>query len=245
MLPVETRLHLQLKVAGERVGFNDVAVWARQAAGALGQELIRAAVWQMQVRHLESVRRGESEVTCPRCGVVHSVHGVLRRGTRPRKVRTSSGVVCFALIQLTCRDCTATWSPYPALLGLEPRARVSEELVRHLFEGVVQLSYAKTVKLADGWLGSSISARSLHRGVQERASKLEFTEAPAWRRSSPTDRSSRRERRSGVKSTVYRSSSRTAVPRVAAQAFRSGSSGSGLDVPAGTRRLTTPRSPRS
>lgn len=178
MLPVETRLHLQLKVAGERVGFNDVAVWARQAAGVLGQELIRAALWQMQVRHLESVRSGESDVTCPRCGVVHSAHGVLRRGTRPRKVRTSSGVVCFPLIQLTCRDCRATWSPYPALLGLEPRARVSEELVRHLFEGVVQLSYAKTVKLAAGWLGSSILARSLHRGVQERACKLEFTEAP-------------------------------------------------------------------
>lgn len=178
MLPVETKLHLHLKVAGEQVGFNDVAAWARETAGALGQELIRAALWQMQLRHLESVRSGSSEVTCLRCGVVHTGLGVLRRGTRPRKVRTSSGVVCFQLMQLTCRDCGATWSPYPALLGLQPRARVSEELLRHLFEGVVQLSYAKTARLAAEWLGSSLSARSLHRAVQERACRLEFTEAP-------------------------------------------------------------------
>ena len=178
MLPVETDLHLQLKVAGKRVGFNDVAVWARESAGAMCQELIRAALWQMQLRHLESIRGGAAEVICPRCGVVHTGQGVVRRGTRPRKVRTSSGLVCFQLIQLTCRDCNATWSPYPALLGLQPRARVSEELLKQLFEGVVQRSYAKTTGLAGTWLGIRISPRTLHRAVQERASRLEFTEAP-------------------------------------------------------------------
>jgi hypothetical protein len=59
MLPVETSLHLQLKVAGERVGFNDVAVWARETAGALGQELIRqryarcsCGIWRVFVAEL-------------------------------------------------------------------------------------------------------------------------------------------------------------------------------------------------
>ena len=178
MLPVETSLHLHLKVAGERASFNDVADWAQRVSKEIGQELIRSILWNVQVRHAERVLRGSGEVICVRCGVVHSGSGVVRRGSRARKVRTSSGLICFRLLQLTCRECGATWSPYPALLGLEPRSRVSDELLKQLFEGVVLTSYAKTTKLADAWLGSSISSRTLHSAVQKRAAAIEFTEAP-------------------------------------------------------------------
>lgn len=178
MLPVETELHLRLKIAGERLGFNDVAAWARLVAGGIGQELISAVLWQAQLCHTARVWRGEAEVVCARCGVVHGGGGVVRRGSRPRKVRTSSGLVSFRLLQLTCRDCGGTWSPYAHLLGLAPRCRVSEELLKQLFEGVVQLSYAKTTQLASAWLGSSVSGKTLHRAVQERAPRLQFTEAP-------------------------------------------------------------------
>jgi hypothetical protein len=176
MLPVETELHLRLKVAGERLCFNDLAAWGSAVGKELSLELVRQLIWQIQVAHADEVLAGKAEVTCGRCGVVHSGDGVVRRGSRQRKIRTTSGVIEFRLVQLTCRDCGATWSPYPNLLGLEPRCRVSEELLRQLFESVVQVSYAKTAHLAKNWLGSTVSSRTLHRAVQRRAAQVRFTE---------------------------------------------------------------------
>lgn len=178
MLPVETELHLQLKLAGERLCFNDLAEWGRRAAGRLGEQLISTLLWQVQVQHADRVAGGVAEVVCARCGVLHCGPSVVRRGSRQRKVRTSGGLVVFRLLQFTCKECGATWSPYPELLGLEPRCRVSEELLKQLCEGVVQLSYAKTTQLAKHWLGSTVSSRTLHRAVQERAGRISFTEAP-------------------------------------------------------------------
>jgi hypothetical protein len=60
---------------------------------------------------------------------------------------------------------------------MAPRQRVSEELLKSLCEGVVHLSYAKTVQLARAWLGTSVDPRRLHRAVQERASMIQFTPA--------------------------------------------------------------------
>lgn len=177
MLPVETDLHLQLKVAGEQLCFNDLAAWGSVTGRCLSQELTSALLWQIQVDHAGRVMRGEAEVACARCGIVHCGGGVVRRGSRQRKIRTSSGLVRFKLLQLTCRGCGGTWSPYPELLGIEPRCRVSEELLKQLFESVVQMSYAKTVQLAKEWLGSTVSARTLHRAVQLKAAEVQFTEA--------------------------------------------------------------------
>lgn len=178
MLPVETELHLQMKVAGGRLGFNDVVEWAGETGRQVGQELVAAMLWQIQIEHIGLVWNGEAEVACPRCGVIHSGSSVVRRGSRARKVRTSTGLVAFRLLQVTCRECGGTWSPYPDLLGLKPRCRVSEEFLKQLCEGVVQLSYAKTVALASQWMGSTVSSKTLHRAVQERASQIRFTEAP-------------------------------------------------------------------
>lgn len=178
MLPVETELHLRLKVAGEQLCFNDLASWAGEVGRRLSQDLLGRLLWEIQVGHSRLVFAGEAEVICGRCGVVHRGRGVVRRGSRSRKIRTSSGLVCFRLLQLTCCDCGATWSPYPRLLGLEPRCRVSEEFLKLLFESVVQVSYAKTTQLARQWLGSELSTRTLHRAVQRRAARVRFTEAP-------------------------------------------------------------------
>ena len=177
MLPVETNLHLQLKLAGEQLCFNDLAAWGSDARRSLSEALTSAVLWQIQVDHAVRVMAGEAEVACARCGIVHCGSGVVRRGSRPRKIRTSGGLIQFRLLQLTCRACGGTWSPYSELLGIVPRCRVSEELLRQLFESVVQVSYQKTVQLAKNWLGSTISPRTLHRAVQRKAAEIEFRPA--------------------------------------------------------------------
>jgi hypothetical protein len=135
---------------------------------------------QLQDSLFDAVQAAQDEVVCERCGVVHIGGGgtLLRRGSRPRKLKTSSGVLVFALHQLTCRDCRRTWSPFVLWLGLKLRQRVSEELERKLVEWVTELSYAKTCRIAGEWLGGTLSPKTLHRFVQERGAAVCFTAAP-------------------------------------------------------------------
>ncbi len=131
-----------------------------------------------QDEFVKAVLDGRAEVVCERCGVVHSGPTILRRGRRVRQLKTSIGVLRFALKQLTCGDCRRTWSPFARLLGLAPRQRVAQELVRKLVECVTELPYGKTCRLAAAWLGASLSPRTLHTYVQELGPRVRFTPAP-------------------------------------------------------------------
>jgi hypothetical protein len=178
MRSVETELHLRVNVATQGASLNDLAGWAFTARNGLICELVARLVWRIQEGHLTGVLAGEEELVCYGCGMIHSGPGsVLRRGSRARKVKTSSGTLRFRLRQVTCRECRKTWSPYPELLGLAPRQRVIEELERRLVDWVTELSYQKTSRLAGEWLGARLSARQLHRLVQRRGAEVSFTRA--------------------------------------------------------------------
>jgi hypothetical protein len=138
----------------------------------------RQALEAFQDAFVQRVLDGAAELVCEACGVVHSGgQTILRRGSRRRQLKTSSGVLQFALKQLTCRDCRRTWSPFAPLLGLAPRQRVAQELVRKLVECVTELPYGKTCRLAEAWLGASLSPKTLHARVQELGSQVVFTPA--------------------------------------------------------------------
>jgi hypothetical protein len=144
----------------------------------LALEGARQDLEAFQDRFVQAVLDGCAELVCERCGVVHSGdRTILRRGSRQRKLRTSTGVLQFALRQLTCRDCRRTWSPFACLLGLAPRQRVARELVRKMVECVTELPYGKTCRLATAWLGASLSPKTLHGWVQELGSRVHFTPA--------------------------------------------------------------------
>ena len=179
MLSAETELHLCFRLTSPDCGVNDLAAWCFGFRNQIGQQVLEQVLDAIQARHLEQVINGDSEFVCKRCGVVHSGPGsILRRGTRSRQLRTSSGVIRFKLLQVTCSACRATWSPFTELLGLADRQRVSEELLRRLCDWVTNLSYEKTSRMGREWLGASISPRSLHREVQRRGETLEFTAGP-------------------------------------------------------------------
>jgi hypothetical protein len=180
MLVLETSTQLSTNVEPSPISINSLASSLPQVGRVLALERARQALEAFQDQFVARVLAGLAELVCEGegCGVVHRGGGtILRRGKRQRKLRTSSGVLEFGLKQVTCRDCRRTWSPFAQMLGLLPRQRIAEELERKLVECVTDLPYGKTCRLAEAWLGASVSPRTLHRCVQERGSRVRFTPA--------------------------------------------------------------------
>jgi hypothetical protein len=182
MLTLETSIQRLTKIDSSSLSINDLASALPRVSREYGLEHALQVINAFQEQFIEKLFAGLEELVCERCGVVHSGRlTLLRRGSRQRTLRTSIGVLVFALKQLTCRDCRRTWSPFAQLLGLAPRQRIAEELVRKMVEGVTELSYAKTCEFAEAWLGASVTPRTLHRFVQERGARLRFTPAEPTR----------------------------------------------------------------
>ena len=178
MLVLETRIQQSVNVVLPNTRINDLV----SGFGELGRTLALAAgadlVDRLQDELWLRIRRGEAELVCTRCGVVHcGESGLVRRGSRARKLKTSTGVFEFRLHQVTC-CCKRTWCPFADWLELKPRQRVAEELERKLVQWVTEFPYAKTCAVAGEWLGATLSPKSLHAAVQRRGAAVRFTPAP-------------------------------------------------------------------
>ena len=91
---------------------------------------------------------------CPHCNE-HS--SFVRRGHRSRKLKTSEGIIEFNLYQVTCKSCKKTFSPFPQLLGLKARARISTEFEEKIVELALNNSYSKTSEYINSFTKSTIS----------------------------------------------------------------------------------------
>lgn len=91
---------------------------------------------------------------CPHC---HERSSFVRRGRRSRKLKTSEGVINFSLYQVTCKSCSKTFSPFPQLLGLKPRTRISTEFEEKIVKLALDNSYDKTSKYIEKFTGTTIS----------------------------------------------------------------------------------------
>jgi hypothetical protein len=179
MLSLETSIQQLVKVELQMCGINEVVSGLPELGRALALRIGAQLLDRIQALLYEELGAGHWGVVCERCGVLHGSHATLqRRGSRPRRLKTSSGILVFKLRQLTCRDCGRTWSPFAEWLGLRPRQRICEELERKLVEWVTELSYAKTCRVGGEWLGATLSPKTLHRCVQRRGSAVRFTPAP-------------------------------------------------------------------
>lgn len=179
LLSVNTSVHLDIKVELEALTINSLAEWAFQKRAELTRMLLEPLVELAQKQWLERVEAGEAELLCGGCGVVHrGAERWVRRGSRPRRVKTSSGEIDLALVQVTCRDCGKTRAPCVDALGMEPRRQCTRELTRKLVERVYDTSYQKSVHTARDCMGVGVSASTLHRLVQESAGRLQLTPDP-------------------------------------------------------------------
>jgi len=176
LLSVNTIVHLEVKVELSGVTINGLAEWVFSRREEVAQRLLAPLVRMAQEQWLSQVENCGRELVCTACGVVHQgSEGWVRRGSRVRSVKTSSGEIDLALLQVTCRDCGKTRAPCAEVLGLEPRRQATLELTRKMVERVYDTSYHKSVRTARECMGVSVSASTLHRFVQERAARIQLT----------------------------------------------------------------------
>jgi hypothetical protein len=176
LLSVNTIVHLEVKVELAGVTINTLAEWVFRKREELTQMLLSPLVQAAQEQWLREVASGAAELVCTGCGVVHQGGDQwVRRGSRVRSVKTSSGEIEIELLQVTCRDCGKTRAPCADVLGLEPRRQATPEFTRKIVERVYDTSYHKSVRVARECMGVSVSASTLHRFVQERAARVELT----------------------------------------------------------------------
>lgn len=171
MLPAETTLHLHLKLNGEELTVNGLVGVLDELEGQLFGALVDA----IQRDRLEATRSGDAPpIRCPRCESAEWV----KRGSRPRQLKTTRGTFRFQLRQITCKACERTWSPLVEGLGLEAYQRVTEELRESLVGLVTELSYRKTSRWGEQMLGTTLAPMTLWREVQKRGRQVEFTFDP-------------------------------------------------------------------
>jgi hypothetical protein len=72
---------------------------------------------------------------CPKCS---SNHGFRRRGSRNKIVHYNNEKVDVRLFQVTCLQCSSTFSPFPEILGLERNQRIYGDIFdfTNLFPGM-------------------------------------------------------------------------------------------------------------
>lgn len=171
MRSAETELHLQINLSASELTVNGLV----EALDRLEAELVASLLDAVQIEHLEAVRAGEaSPIRCPRCGSERWV----KRGSRPRRLKTQRGRFEFALRQVTCKGCDRTWSPCRERLGLEPFQRATEGLRRPLAGLALETSFGKGSRGGEETMGTTLSPMTLWRTVQERGRQVEFTTAP-------------------------------------------------------------------
>lgn len=150
MLQADVRLEISLPEDGLDV--NQLVAVRRQLLYRMGRAVLSQLLIQVQEQILEAALgarwseqpQQEAPRACPDCG---SHRGCQRRGSRVReRLRTGVGDVAFDLLQVTCQQCAATFSPCVTVLGLEPWQQSTTELQAHVAAQPLEQSYEKAMQ---------------------------------------------------------------------------------------------------
>jgi hypothetical protein len=111
-------------------------------------------------------------IRCPRCA---ESPGFERRGKRERCFYTRYGNVESALLQVTCKACGCTFSPFVGFFS-EKGKRYSRDLVQSLVLSALTVSYHETSRRAGREAGVKAAAITVWRQLKEAYERYERTE---------------------------------------------------------------------
>jgi len=126
-------------------------------------------------KHWERERDARDIVLCPRCGGSPDFE---RRGKRERFFNTRYGRVESALLQVTCKGCGCTLSPFVGFFSVKGK-RYSRELVESLVLSALTVSYHETSRRVEREAGINAAAITVWRQLKESYQKYERREKKA------------------------------------------------------------------
>ncbi|MCX5834977.1 MAG: hypothetical protein NTV99_10810 [Deltaproteobacteria bacterium] len=82
----------------------------------------------------------KGQLRCPRC----LSPSLIRKGWRPRVLRTSRGALALEVLQMRCKACGRTFRPANAVLGLPFARRFLDELIEKAMGMGIQMPFARS-----------------------------------------------------------------------------------------------------
>ena len=105
---------------------------------------------------------------CPRCSSLH----VIRKGWRPRLLKSSRGQLSFVVLQAHCKTCGRTFRPFTSLSGIPTSKRFLDELLTKATDLAVQLPFARSSRILKFLTGGSISHEGIRQKVAQAADQI-------------------------------------------------------------------------
>lgn len=105
---------------------------------------------------------------CPRCNSPH----IIRKGWRPRRLKSSRGQLEFVVLQVRCKACGRTFRPFTSLSGVPTSRRFLEEFLNKASDLAVQLPFARSSRILKALTGGSISHEGIRQKVAQEADQI-------------------------------------------------------------------------
>lgn len=129
---------------------------------------------QKKIARLEIMHLRKQTSLCPWC---KKETGFIRKGRRPRRIRTSEGEVCFDVQQILCRVCRRTYRPLISWLELQARQVITEELLEKGLAVALHTSYQVASSLTKALTGAGLGKRKIREGILHTSEMLRAHQA--------------------------------------------------------------------
>jgi len=167
MVALETRVMVKIPSYGEVLEEVKVEVLRLVGEKVVEFQEEQFCTWLGIPWHREKDASGI--ILCPRCA---QGPGFERRGKRERLFNTRYGRVESALLQVTCKRCGCTFSPFVGFFS-EKGKRYSRDLVENLVLSALTVSYHETSRRAERETDIKAAAITVWRQLKEAYQKYE------------------------------------------------------------------------
>lgn len=137
-------------------------------AAAYDQEFARSYGVALRAFQLQWCLGVKGQLRCPRC----CSSALIRKGWRPRVLRSSRGVLGLEVLQMRCKACGRTFRPANAMLGLPFERRFLDELVEKAIGMGIQMSFGRASRVLKALLADAPSPEGIRHRIAQRASAI-------------------------------------------------------------------------
>lgn len=166
MLPGEQGLPREILSYHSNI-VNKVVHFACKEADAYLADRVQRYVRALQLRWY---RNAGNQVFCPSCGVNEHI----RKGWRPRSLRSSRGRLVLLVLQAKCKCCGRAFRPFTTALGLPYARRCTDELIEKAVSLGVQMPFQRSSDILRKLTAGALSAEGIRQKIAAKAEAIPF-----------------------------------------------------------------------